>query len=65
MIDINGKFWGLIVTLLIAFPPSLSRTLTALRYAFLLGIVCVFYMMLTIIIEFFVKNSNTYGMSYK
>lgn len=49
--DPNGKFWACLVIFLYALPMSLFRTLTSIRFTFILGIFFVLYMTVAVIIE--------------
>ena len=46
------------------FPLSLTRTLKAFSFIFMIGIFLIFYVAFAIFIEFFKINSYTPGMSY-
>jgi amino acid permease len=51
MIDPNGKFWACMVIFLYAIPMSLFRTLTSIRFTFILGLFFVLYMTVAVVFE--------------
>lgn len=61
----DSKFWPCVVMAVYGFPASLARTLGALRYSFLLGIVFVGYLTIVVIIESFNPNICDLESNYK
>lgn len=60
----DSKFWPCVVMAVYGFPSSLARTLGALRYSFLLGIVFVGYLTIVVIIEAFNPNISDISKNY-
>lgn len=64
LIDYNSKFWPCVVMAIYGFPSSLFRTLGALRYTFLLGIVFVSFLTIVVIYESTNKNISDLSHNY-
>lgn len=51
--DTGNKFWGLLFAFLILFPMSIPRTVNALRFSSLFGVLCSMYLCVTVTLVFF------------
>jgi len=50
------KFWGLLFAFLILFPMSIPRTINALRFTSLIGVICSMYLALSVTAVFFTNR---------
>lgn len=55
--EAGNRFWGLIFAFLILFPMSIPRTVNALRFSSLFGVLCSMYLCITITIVFMSNRS--------
>lgn len=53
---LDDKFWGLSFAMLIMFPMSIPRSINALRFTSLFGVLCSMYLCITVCVVFFTNR---------
>jgi amino acid permease len=54
--DAGNRFWGLLFSFLILFPMSIPRSINALRFSSLFGVLCSMYLCIAVTVVFFTNR---------